>query len=56
VAGFCEYGDEPSDSGATELVFNWKEFGRKRSWLNLKVLSLHFPGGTDENHEELRSG
>jgi hypothetical protein len=20
VAGFCEYGDEPSDSGATELV------------------------------------
>jgi hypothetical protein len=34
VAGFCEYGDEPSGSGATELVkliMNWKGYVR-RSW------------------------
>jgi hypothetical protein len=24
VAGFCEYGDEPSGSGATELVMTFK--------------------------------
>jgi hypothetical protein len=25
----------------------WKGFGRKRSWLNFKVLFRHSPGGTE---------
>jgi hypothetical protein len=31
---------------------NWKEFGRKQSWLDLKALSWHLPGGTEENNEK----
>jgi hypothetical protein len=30
---------------------NWKGGGRKLSWTNFKVVSQHFPAGTDENHE-----
>jgi hypothetical protein len=26
---------------------------KKWSWPNFKVLSRHFPGGTDENHKNL---
>jgi hypothetical protein len=33
---------------------NWKEFGRKWSWLNVKVLSRHLPERTEENYENLR--
>jgi hypothetical protein len=32
---------------------NWKGFGMKRSWPNLKVLSRHLHGGIEENHENL---
>jgi hypothetical protein len=35
------------------MMMNWKEFCRKRSWLNFKVLYRHFPGQTDENHKNL---
>jgi hypothetical protein len=31
---------------------NWKGFERKLSWLNLKKLSQHSPGGIEENHEK----
>jgi hypothetical protein len=34
---------------------NWKGFCRKRSWPNFKVLSRHFPGGTEGN-ENPQSG
>jgi hypothetical protein len=35
-------------------MMNWK--GRKkRSWPNFKVLFQRSPGGTEENHEKLRS-
>jgi hypothetical protein len=41
VAGPCEYGDEPSGSGATELVSRrWKEI---LSWLKTK-LAVISPG------------
>jgi hypothetical protein len=30
------------------MTRNWKGFGKKRSWLNFKVLSPHSPGGTEE--------
>jgi hypothetical protein len=33
-------------------MMNWVERGRRRSWPNFKVLSRHFPGGTELNHEE----
>jgi hypothetical protein len=32
---------------------NWKGFGIKHSWFNLKVLSQHSNGGSEENHEKL---
>jgi hypothetical protein len=35
-------------------MMNWKGFGRKWSWPNFKLLSRHFPAGTEENHENLR--
>jgi hypothetical protein len=35
---------------------NWKGCGRKRSWLDYKVLSRHLPGETEENDENLLSG
>jgi hypothetical protein len=35
VAGCCEYGDEPSGSGATELVMGQLYFG---FWIKLFVL------------------
>jgi hypothetical protein len=35
------------------MTMNWKGFGRKLSWPNLKVLFQHSPGGTEENHENL---
>jgi hypothetical protein len=28
------------------------EFGRKRSWPNIKVLFWHLLGGTEKNHEK----
>jgi hypothetical protein len=31
-------------------------FGRKWSWPDCKVLSRHTLGGTEENHENYRSG
>jgi hypothetical protein len=31
-------------------MINWKGFGRKQSWPNVKLLSWHLPGGTEENH------
>jgi hypothetical protein len=31
---------------------NWKEFGRKRSLSNFKMISMHSPGGTEEYHEK----
>jgi hypothetical protein len=34
---------------------NWKGLRRKRSWLNFKVLSQHFPGGAEENHKKSQS-
>jgi hypothetical protein len=35
---------------------NCKEFGRKRSYCNLKVLSRHSPEGTEEKHEKPQLG
>jgi hypothetical protein len=35
------------------MMMNGKGFGRKRSWPNSKVLSWHYPAGTDEIHEEM---
>jgi hypothetical protein len=35
---------------------NWKGFGRKWLWPYFKVLVLHSPGGTEENHENPESG
>jgi hypothetical protein len=35
---------------------NWKGYGRKLSSSNFKALSWHLPGGTEENHENLRQG
>jgi hypothetical protein len=32
---------------------NWKGCGRKRLWLNYKLLYRHLPGETEETHEEL---
>jgi hypothetical protein len=32
-------------------LINWKGFGRKRSWPNLKILSRNLTGGTEENDE-----
>jgi hypothetical protein len=34
---------------------NLKRFGRKRSWRNLKVLSRHLSGWTEENNENPQS-
>jgi hypothetical protein len=31
---------------------NWKGFGTKRSWSNIKVLSRNSPGESEENHEK----
>jgi hypothetical protein len=36
-------------------MMNWKWFGRKRSWPNLRYY-WQSPGGTEENHETPRSG
>jgi hypothetical protein len=35
-------------------MMNCKEFGRKQTWPDFMVLSLHLPVGTKENHENLR--
>jgi hypothetical protein len=35
---------------------NWKGFGRKRSWSNLRFFSQHSPGGTEEDYEKSQSG
>jgi hypothetical protein len=32
------------------MMMNWKGFGRNWLWPNLKVLSWHSPGGTEESH------
>jgi hypothetical protein len=37
-------------------MMNWKGFGRKWSWPNFKVLSWHFLGEIEENHEKPPSG
>jgi hypothetical protein len=37
-------------------MMNWKGFGRKRWWLNLKVLFRYVPGGAKKNHEKPQSG
>jgi hypothetical protein len=37
------------------MMINWKGFGGKRSWPNFKVLSWHFPRGTEENQEKPQS-
>jgi hypothetical protein len=34
----------------------WKGFGRKRSWPNFKVLSVHPYGGTGKTMKGLREG
>jgi hypothetical protein len=36
-------------------MMSWKGFGRKRLWPNLKVLSQHLPGRTEENREKPKS-
>jgi hypothetical protein len=33
------------------MMMNWQGFGRKRSWPNFKVVSRHWPGETEKNHE-----
>jgi hypothetical protein len=33
------------------MMINWKRFGRKRSWPDLKVLFRHSPTETEDNHE-----
>jgi hypothetical protein len=38
-----------SDRIINELIR--KVFGRKRLWLNLRHY-MHFPGGTEENHDK----
>jgi hypothetical protein len=35
---------------------NWKGLGRKQPWPNLKLLSRHSPGGTEEYHKKSQSG
>jgi hypothetical protein len=35
------------------MMMNWKGFGRKRSLSNLKVLSRHLLGRTEESHKNL---
>jgi hypothetical protein len=37
-------------------MMNWKGFRRKRSWSNLKGLSQHSLGGTEEIHKNPQSG
>jgi hypothetical protein len=37
------------------MIMNGKGFGMKRSWPNFNVLSRHLPGGTGDNHEQLRT-
>jgi hypothetical protein len=32
-------------------MMNWKEFGRKMSWPNFKLLSRNFSGGTEKTTE-----
>jgi hypothetical protein len=32
-------------------MMNWKGFGRKRFWHDVKVLSRHSPEVIEENHE-----
>jgi hypothetical protein len=34
-------------------MMSLKGFGRKLSWHNFKALSLHSPGGTEENYKKL---
>jgi hypothetical protein len=34
------------------IMINWKGFGKKRSWPNIKVLSWHSPEKTEESHEK----
>jgi hypothetical protein len=38
VVGFCEHGDEPSDSGAIELVCSLVRFGNLKSEFKCKCL------------------
>jgi hypothetical protein len=36
-------------------TMNWKRCRMKRSWPDFKVISWHFPGRTEENHENPQS-
>jgi hypothetical protein len=38
------------------IIMTWKGFGKKRSWPNLKILSRHSPGDTEENHDKPQPG
>jgi hypothetical protein len=34
-------------------MMNWKGYGRKQSWPNLRYgTTQQFPGGTEENHKK----
>jgi hypothetical protein len=35
-----------------EMMMNWKGYGSKQSWPNLKYISQHLPRGTEENDEK----
>jgi hypothetical protein len=37
-------------------MMNWKGFGRKQSWPNIKVLSQYLSGGAEENHKKPQAG
>jgi hypothetical protein len=32
-------------------MMNWKGFGRKLQWPKFKIIFLHSPVGTEENHD-----
>jgi hypothetical protein len=38
------------------MMIIWKGFGSKGAWPNFKVLSWHYPAGTEENRENPQSG
>jgi hypothetical protein len=40
----------------SQRMMNWKGFGKKRPWPDVKVISLELSGGTEENHENPQSG
>jgi hypothetical protein len=37
-------------------MMNWKGYGRKQLWTNLRYYLGILPGGTEENHKEPQSG